>query len=387
MDKTTQSALMQNYQRSYKYYLGEVKPIDLGIAIPPHLRHFKPSIGWAKIGVEKFADRVIPASLDTAGIVNLRSVINEAVKTSVVFGIAYLVVYQDGLTCRARVGNPFCSFADLNPLTRDVISYWETSDKEEVNLYAADGIAVIYPFEQTFGMQVFPIVHNQDCLNPYGQSRITKPVRNLIDSAIRTLARSEIAAEFYSFPQSALLGADMSMFEEHSELEGTVKNFAAGIGRLLLFPPNEKTGQSPTLQQLQQQSFAPHTDQLNQLARMCAAELNIDVAELGIYQTNPASAEALYVSKEDLVLEVKEYEANNSTSIMRAINALIEGNKLDTEAKLIWTEPATPSIASQADAFIKLVQAIPALAVSPAGLRLSGLSEDAIQEVSGELFD
>jgi hypothetical protein len=382
------SNLVSKYQRYISYYKGHHKPKDLGIALPKHLSGFKPSLGWAKIGVDKFCDRIIPVRFDSNNLLSsqLTRVVSEAVKTAAICGISYLVVYEDAAGWSVKVANPLYSFAEINPITRGITSYRENSLKEDSYLIAGGGECIYYgDLTVRKGMHVFPVVHQQTSIDLYGQSRITKPVRDIIDSAVRTLARAEVSAEFYSFPQAVLLGADVDYLQD-DDVSETVKNFVAGIGRLLTLPPNEETQQNPSIQQLEQQSFAPHTDQLNQLARLCAAELNIDVSELGIYETNPTSADALYAAKEDLILECKAFEKANEAAVVGAVSALIEGNGLDTTPELVWAEPATPTPASQADAFAKLVNAIPALALSRSGLRLAGLDESAIDEIAGELY-
>lgn len=388
MEVAERSAWIERCQRSYRYYNGSPNPRDLGIAMPPHLRSFKPALGWAKIGVDKFCDRNIPIRFDAAGLLNIASQINEAIKTSVICGLSALMVYKDGGESRLRVANPMFSFVDIDANSREVTGYYE-SDLSSSIVVVSDGQTGYYPgtLQQKFDCKVFPIVHQQTSLSLMGESRITKPVRSLIDSAVRTLARGEIAAEFYSFPQAYLLGADMEQFAADEDLQNDVKAFASGLGKMLVLPGNERTGQNPTIGQLQQQSFTPHTDQLNQLARLCAAEMNISVSELGIYETNPTSADALYASKEDLILEVDRYQQTNEAAILGAISALIEGNELDTEPELIWAPPATPSAASQADAFSKLVSSIPALAVTKTGLRMAGLDERTVTEVANELYD
>ena len=388
MDKLQMDKLKHEYEEANRYYKGVYSVKDLGIAIPRHLSSLQISVGWAKIGVDKFCDRIIPIRFDKKSLLkNLRKTVNEAVENAVIYGIGYLVVYEDRDQWRVRVGHPFFSFADLNPLTREVDIYYEYTKNESQFLVSAEGMCLYTSGDLVVqrGMHVFPIVHKQTAIDIFGQSRITRPVRDLIDSAVRALGRSDISAEFYSFPQAVLLGADIDYLSDE-EVKENVKGFVAGIGRMLALPANEETGVVPELRQLVQQSFAPYSEHIGQLARLCAAELNIDAKELGIYETNPTSAEALYASKEDIVLECTDFEDDNETAILGAINALIEGNKLDTEPELVWAPPATPSPASKADAFSKLVTAIPALALCKSGLRLAGLDERTVDEIAGELY-
>ena len=51
-----------------------------------------------------------------------------------------------------------------------------------------------------------PIVYRPDAKRPFGHSRISRACMGLQQGALRTLKRSEISAEFYSFPQKYVLG-------------------------------------------------------------------------------------------------------------------------------------------------------------------------------------
>ena len=51
-----------------------------------------------------------------------------------------------------------------------------------------------------------PVVYRPDAKRPFGHSRISRACMGLQQGALRTLKRSEISAEFYSFPQKYVLG-------------------------------------------------------------------------------------------------------------------------------------------------------------------------------------
>ena len=53
-----------------------------------------------------------------------------------------------------------------------------------------------------------PIIHRPDAVRPFGRSRITRAAMYHQKYAKRTLERSDITAEFYSFPQKYVLGMD-----------------------------------------------------------------------------------------------------------------------------------------------------------------------------------
>ena len=58
-----------------------------------------------------------------------------------------------------------------------------------------------------------PVTYKRRTLRPFGSSRISRAVMSLTESAMRTVARAEVGAEFFSAPQRYLLGADEDAFQ------------------------------------------------------------------------------------------------------------------------------------------------------------------------------
>ena len=82
---------------------------------------------------------------------------------------------------------------------------------------------------------------------------------DIVNSAMRTVKRSEIAAEFYSFPQKYVVGTD-------PDLE-PINKWKATMSSLLEFTKGEG-GDKPQLGQFAQQSMSPHNDQLKNVCRI-----------------------------------------------------------------------------------------------------------------------
>ncbi len=51
-----------------------------------------------------------------------------------------------------------------------------------------------------------PIIYRPDAKRPMGHSRISRASMSLLQGACRTVKRSEVSAEFYSFPQKYIIG-------------------------------------------------------------------------------------------------------------------------------------------------------------------------------------
>jgi hypothetical protein len=240
---------------------------------------------------------------------------------------------------------------------------------------------------------------------PFGHSRITRAVMSITDSAVREALRTEVAAEFYTTPQKYLLGADDGLFDEkmpREDTDGPVEGAINGpqrpaqmsrsamwdayIGSMFAITRDEQ-GELPTFGQLPQMTMQPHMDYMRSLAARFAGETNIPVSSLGIIHDNPASAEAIYAAKEDLIIEAQELNATNGRALKNLglmVMSMLIGRPVDDltdDERAIapkFRNPAMPSVVSQSDAIIKQVTALPWLAETTVVLEELGYSAEQI---------
>ena len=142
-----------------------------------------------------------------------------------------------------------------------------------------------------------PIVYRPDAMRPFGHSRISRACMNLMQGALRTLLRSEVSAEFYSFPQRYITGLDPDAEE--------MDKWQATISTLLRFSRSEEGGETK-LGQFPQQSMSPYTEQLRTFASLFAGETGLTLDDLGFVTDNPSSAEAIKASHENLRLAARK---------------------------------------------------------------------------------
>ena len=126
-----------------------------------------------------------------------------------------------------------------------------------------------------------PVIYRPDAVRPFGHSRISRANMSIVNSALRTIKRSEISAEFYSFPQKYVTGLS-------NDAEAMDK-WKATMSSLITFTKDEE-GDSPSLGQFTQQSMTPHTDQLRMFAALFAGETGLTLDDLGFATENPSSA-------------------------------------------------------------------------------------------------
>lgn len=226
-------------------------------------------------------------------------------------------------------------------------------------------------------VSVHPLVFRPELERPFGHSRISRAVMALTDAAIRTVVRSEVSAEFYASPQRYILGADEDAFAGGDRWQ-------ALMSRMLAIGLNEE-GDKPEVGQFAQLTMQPHSEQLRTIAGLFSGETGMPLSSLGIVHDNPASAEAIYAEKEDLVIEANAANRVFGAGIRNAgVSAVMLRDGLSEvpdelkSLKAKWRNPATPSVVSASDAVVKQVAAIPWLAESDVTLESLGYDQPTI---------
>jgi hypothetical protein len=191
--------------------------------------------------------------------------------------------------------------------------------------------------------------------------------------------RSEVAAEFFTTPQKYILGAPDDIFEGKSKWETYIGNILA-LNR-------DKNDEVPSFGQLPQMTMQPHIDYMRSLAAQFSGETGIPVSSLGIIHDNPASAEAIHATREDLIIEAEALNATNGNALRNIgllVLAILRDKSLaeltDTELTLMPRFKAVnrPSVVSQSDAIVKQVAAVPWIAETRVVLEELGYGEEQI---------
>ena len=129
----------------------------------------------------------------------------------------------------------------------------------------------------------------------------------------------------------------------------------------------------------------PHIDLLRQYASECSSITNLPVHSLGVIHDNPASAEAILCSMNDLITDAVALNESNSNALRQIglmILAISQNKKIDNLSPQELTcepkfmNPARPSLVTQADAIIKIISAIPDIANSTVILEELGFTEE-----------
>ena len=131
----------------------------------------------------------------------------------------------------------------------------------------------------------------------------------------------------------------------------------------------DEDGNVPQLGQFTQQSMSPHTEQLRMFAALFAGETGLTLDDLGFATENPASAEAIKASHENLRLAARKAQRTFGSGFLNVgyLAACLRDeypyyrNQV-YETKPVWEpvfEPDSAMLSLIGDGAIKINQAVP----------------------------
>ena len=261
----------------------------------------------------------------------------------------------------------------INPITNLLTEGYAVLQRDDsgsaiVEAYFVEEYTVIYRngrIDQVFEEEVpapllVPIIFRPDARRPFGHARISRACMDITESAMRTIKRSEITAEFYSFPQKYVVGLDPDA-EQMDKWKATVSS-------LLQFDKDED-GDTPTLGQFQQQSMTPHLEQLKLFAGLFAGETGLTLDDLGFPTENPSSQEAIKAQHENLRLTARKAQRAFGSGFLNVgyLAACLRDDYQYYRYQVYMTEPTwepvfepdASTLSSIGDGAIKINQAVP----------------------------
>lgn len=237
--------------------------------------------------------------------------------------------------------------------------------------------------EHIYGVPVDPLVYKGDLERPFGRSRITRAVMSIHEQALAAMIRADVNGEAYSLARYVLLGATESAFQN---ADGTPKPSWQAAWDAIWAIGDDPEAEQPRadVKQFQGQSPEPQNAHLRMLAQMFSGETGIPIGELGIIgDSNPTSADALTISKDDLISEAElttdGWTPDLSSAVTRALRMLNKGDVPD-DLRIMpqWRNPTHTTRAAAADAGTKVIDKLPWLADTEVGMELMGLSRSQI---------
>lgn len=318
-------------QDRYEFY--EMKNIvfDFGISTPPDLRHWMGTLGWCAKAVDALADRLVfrEFSDDSYGMNeifdqnNKDVLVDSAILGSLISSCDFIYITSDadGFP-RMKVIDGMHATGELDPVTNMLTEGYailerDIHDHPILEAYLVAGATYVYENGRLVNVVtnmapyplLVPIINRPDAVRPFGHSRISRACMSIVSSAVRTAKRSEVASEFFAFPQRYILGMDGSA-ERMDKWKVTMSS--------LLRVDKDKDGGHPVVGQFQQQSMTPHNEQLRMFAGLFAGETGLTLDDLGFPSQNPSSAEAIKSSHETLRLMARKAQRDFSVGLKNA---------------------------------------------------------------------
>lgn len=365
----------------YMYYEMKNSIKDFQISTPPELRDIQTVLGWCGKAVDSLADRIVfrEFSEDNYEIEEIFMMNNpdtffdSAVLSSLISSCCFVYISED------EDGFPKLEIIDGANATGIIdqgtgllkegyaVLKRDSSENPIVEAYFTIGNVRVFqngkfrdiPNNVPYPLLV-PIIFRPDAVRPFGHSRISRSCMDIVNSAMRTVKRSEIAAEFYSFPQKYVVGT--------SQESDPLDKWKATMSSLIEITKDEE-GDKPTFGQFQQQSMSPHTEQLKMFAGLFAGETGLTLDDLGFVTDNPSSAEAIKASHENLRLIARKAQRTFGTGFLNVgyLAACLRDDFPYRRRQFYLTkpkwepvfEPDAAALSSYGDGAVKINQAIP----------------------------
>lgn len=384
-----------NVLKRYSYYEMKNNVIDFNISTPPELKYFNSVVGWCAKGVDSLADRLQFNEFrnDNFSLTQIFQLNNSdvffdsAILSALISSCSFVYISEDenGYP-RLQVIDGANATGIMDPITGLLHEGYAVLDRdvfeepvleayftyEATYIYENGELVNSYENKATYPLLV-PIVFRPDAKREFGHSRISRACMSITQGALRTIKRSEIAAEFYSFPQKYVLGT-----EQDAE---PMDKWRATMSSMLEFT-KDSDGEKPTVGQFTQQSMEPHMEQLKMFASLFAGETGLTLDDLGFSTVNPSSAEAIKAAHENLRLTARKAQRTFGSGFLNVgyLAACVRDNYKYKRQQLyltnpVWLpvfEPDASALGMIGDGIIKLNNAVPGY-----------VSEEKIKDLTG----
>lgn len=339
----------------YKYYDMKNGIKYFRTLIPAEFMWMAETLGWCGTAVDSLADRLSfrefkndNFDLNSIFSMNSADILPDSAMLSALISSCCFVYISEDVTGypRLQVIDGSNATGDIDPITwmlkegYAVISR-DKNGNPELEAYFLPGRTEYYRGNQLIRTDtnhapfplLVPIIYRPDAMRPFGHSRISRACMNLMQGALRTLLRSEVSAEFYSFPQKYITG----LAQDAEEFD----KWKATIASILSFTKDDD-GDAPKVGQFTQQSMSPFTEQLRTFAALFAGETGLTLDDLGFVSDNPSSMEAIKASHERLRLTARKAQKTFGSGLLNVgfLAACVRDEFTYSRQQFYLTKPA-----------------------------------------------
>ena len=410
-----------------RYYEGHIRlsEVNLGLALPQGMRGLEIGCAWGEKTVDVLAarsmfDGFVGANGEDADTMNrimagnrLTSEYMKATRDELKYGCTFATLSADKeLGCRIRFHSPENAAAEWDgqkgrigdgfaiidtvkdPMNLErvpsLIYFHTDTDLWEISRVGTDDMWIAERRPHKMGRPLMePLIWNATTKKPFGRSRIKEPIRRLIQGYVRTVANATIGLEFATSPQKYLLGVTDDQYDVIIS-----QQFRNYVGSIMAATTNPETGENPAFGQLQQGTIQPHVEMLRMLATQFSAATGLSVTDVGVVNdANPTSSDAILAQTQQLILMAEQLNACNGDSLhtiammAQAIARNVTLDELTEDEREVvahFKNPAMPSVASTADAAIKIASAREGFGETDVYLEMVGFDQAEIRRIKAQ---
>ncbi|MBR0455655.1 MAG: phage portal protein [Firmicutes bacterium] len=370
----------------YDFYEQKHTAVDFGIFTPDKLKDFHIINGWCSKAVDTLADRLSfykwqEDNFDFEEIFNMNNpdiIYDSAMLSALISACSFIVITPnkddiipllqviDGSRATGTIDDATEmlreGYAELEVDADGNVTQYAYFTKEQTVYYSVVNERAIETHRITNPAPyplLVPVIYRPDAKRPFGHSRISRACMSAAAGAMRTIKRSEIAAEYYSFPQKYILGLDPGV---------VIDKERASASSFLRISANEDGGET-RMGQFSAASPQPYYEQLKMMASLFAAETGLTLDDLGFVTSNPQSADAIKASHEALRLTARKAQKTFGRCFLNAgyLAACVRDKYPYKREQIYLThaawnpifEPDASQLGTLGDAVLKINQAQP----------------------------
>jgi len=342
--------------KRYAYYEMKNVRLDPSPLIPIEMKNaYQSVLGWCGRAVDTMADRLVfrefkedNFELNQIFQMNNPDVLFDAAILSALISacsFVYISPDQTGYP-RLQVIDGYNATGEIDPITGLLTEGYtvlkrDQNDKAELEAYFTPGRTYYYEA----GKYVYtvkndapapllvPIIYRPDARRPFGHSRISRACMNIMNKARDTITRTDVSAEFYSFPQKYVVGT--------SQDKDPMDKWKATISALLEITKDDE-GDKPNVGSFPQMSMEPSISQLRMYASLFAGETGLTLDDLGFATENPSSADAIAAAHENLRLTARKAQRTFGSGFLNVgyLAACLRDRYAYERRQLYMTKPA-----------------------------------------------
>lgn len=374
--------------RDELYYNANQRITDLGISIPPNLRSLHAATGWGGMAVDETSRRIqlTDFRIENEGYSeklrqilkrnNIHSEFEMAKLDSLVTGGGILTVgapddnpdvpivaiespQSFATKWDARTRRMTCAFRLY--VDNDKVTPLGTLYLPDVTIHVRKisiGWVEVARDEHGKGyVAAVRLPHKPRSHDRRGQPFINKAMRDLIDSACRTLLGTEVAREFFAAPMRYVMGSPQTAFKNP---DGTDTGaWEAIMGRVWVVDVNE-ADKNPEAGQFPAMDPTAFTRLMDMYSKLFSSASGLPSTYFGFATDNPISAEAMNVAEGRLAGNADACIRDWSAPMEELARILLDYAGIQSydeyiDIESVWAKTITPNVAQVTDAVSKEV--------------------------------